>query len=102
MSLITMLLTSARPAAHWTRARLGSSWFIRLLSGVVVAETCRVPMPVPIPVPRRTPRFGGVVALALAMACAASPARAQDYRSSRPAWDDVADGQIVDVQVLVE
>ena len=100
MSLIHLLLTSARPAAHWTRARLGSSWFNRLMSGVV-AETCRVPVPVPIPVPRRTPRFGALVALALAVGVA-TPALAQHVGAPRAAWDDVADGRIVDVQVLVD
>jgi len=104
MFSLTMLLT-ARPVVQWTRSRIGSSSIDRLLApleaGIAAVATCRVPVPVPIPYPRRRPRFGGLVALALAMAVA-SPAFAQHVGTTRVGWDDVAEGRIVDVQVLVD
>jgi len=106
MSPLTLLLTSARPAIQWTRSRLGSSLVDHLLApfeaGLGMLESCRVPVPVPIPYPPRRPRHAGVLALALALVAAAAPVQAQNYRPSGPWFDDTVDGQIVDVQVLVD
>jgi len=63
-------------------------------------EPCRLPVPVPLPVPRtRTPRvmLAALAVLTLAAGFAASPAAARTTASR-----DAVDGQLVDVQVLVD
>ena len=108
MSPTLMLLTSARPAVQWTRTRLGSSsvldrFLSRLDEALGAIASCRVPVPVPIPVPRR-PRPNAAYLTVAMLLLGAVPALAQNYGSpgSRSDWNDVADGRLVDVQVLVE
>jgi len=101
----TLSLIAGAPAAlRWLRARIGLSPILARFT----AEWCRVPVPVPIPVPRR-PRLSPASALlaftATLAAFAAVPASAQDYQNwsnDRSRYDNTADGQLVDVQVLVD
>lgn len=60
-------------------------------------EPCRLPTPVPIPVRRPVPHAAGLaLGLALGVAFAASPA------ALASSWERTADGQLLDVQVIVD
>lgn len=109
------LLGSAAATLVWTRHRLASHRFLQNLIIPMAAlfetlATCRLPVPVPIPVPTRRPHFQAVALAALlgTLAIAPQPAVADHERwlpddgYPNRGVDFTADGQLVDVQVLVE
>ena len=97
MQTAMSLYHQARAALPWARAS-----FTRVIRRWLALE------PVLVPVPVRRPRGLGLMSiLALALVAMPMAAQAQNYRQDNwrgnsPGWDSNADGQLVDVQVLVE
>src|SRR5689334_4741327 len=104
MQTAMSLYHQARAAVPWARATL--TRVIR--DGLGWLASSFTPEPSPVPVPVRRPRGLGMLSiLALALVALPVAAQAQNYRSdswrgSSSGWDSNADGQLVDVQVLVE
>lgn len=102
MQTVMSLYHQSRANLPWARA-----WVSRVIrrSATQLASFAEgfvpQPEPEPVPVPVRRPRIG-IVAAVLAMGLAASAAHAA-YRptSDRYDWNSTADGQLVDVQVVV-
>jgi hypothetical protein len=105
------LLRATRPSLDWAQARAPRlPGLSRVISGIQTLlsaiDTCRVPVPVPIPVPRR-PRLGTVALGLSAMLIAGtslplSSFAAVQWGSRSSQFESTADGQLVDVQVLVD
>jgi len=116
MQSLMTLLGTARATAEWSRARVSNHpslhrVFAPVLQWFESLATCRVPVPVPIPVPMRRPKFHAMMLATLLGVLALAPMQAsaarQDWGTNngyRPYGnvDYTADGQLVDVQVLVE
>ena len=105
MQTAMSLYHQARAALPWARAS-----FTRVIHhGLDRLASALLPEPEPVPVPVRRPRGLGLMSiLALALVAMPMAAQAQSYRqdswrgNSGSGWDSNADGQLVDVQVLVE
>lgn len=93
MSTTAELIRHARAALAWARC-----WFLRSLRAPVAVEPCRVPVPVPLPLRVPRPRVLAKL-LVTVLAAGLAPAAALAGQS---AAGSSANGQLVQVRVLVE
>jgi hypothetical protein len=103
MTNTTTLLSHLRVFLQWTRARIQSSRLSRVFTALreAIEGPCRLPVEVPIPVPVRRPNLA--LAGTLGILLMASTSGAAAYQDPWNRWvDNAANGQLVDVQVMIE
>jgi hypothetical protein len=111
MQSMFTLLRVTRPTLAWvesrTPRRFGLSRVINAVQSVFAAiDTCRVPVLVPVPVPRR-PRVSSIALGLAAVLMVGAPLASMAQVQSTPRWNSsnfetTADGQLVDVQLMVD
>ncbi|HUK63452.1 MAG TPA: hypothetical protein VLV15_08965 [Dongiaceae bacterium] len=97
-----LLVTHARLAAPFVKARLETRTLWKKLVAVIAPMPALVPVHVPVP-GAGTARIVVAAAMLWSAAVMTNPADAQNYRPVRPTtWDWNVDGSLVDVSVVVD